>query len=927
MFLTYYLLGENDGMRKRICVLLAQLEEKTQNRFMTAFTKEAYAHDYDICIFSMYQKFQETDLRNIGDSNIFSLANFDKFDGLVVLLDTILTPGFEEKLLKRIKEDFHGPVVIIDRESKDFDYILVDHYTPCLKIMNHLLDVHGYKDIAFLGGKEGHPHSVQRFKAYEDAMKAHDIPIREDRIFHGDYWYRSGIAFAEKLLEKKDDLPEAVMCANEHMAIGLASVFSKNGYNIPGDIAIAAYDTTNEGQTSPVPITSAEIPADTCGKLCFAKLHSKITGEELREPELDYQILIGGSCGCQDFKEVFKRVNRDDWATDYSEESYRSDFNHITEDLLCQTHYDKFFEMLAVYSYQIRPFKSFKICLNDGFRESYSFIGPNARREGYSEKVHMVINCNDKLDVDKKEAVNFDASFDSLLMLPELYEERDYPTTFIFTPLFFEDRSFGYAVLNYGDEIRYYTEDFRAWMKNVNQGLEAFFRQKALFFLIDQIKSQQVRDTQTGLYNYQGFIDTFTPIVENNINKNRSLAIIAIDINNLTKINEDHNRLIGDLAILAVSRFISRHTKEHEVCARLSNDEFLIGMVGIECEKRYEEFVADIPKRGITFHDSDNEEHKVHIHHKMNMIPIKSMPDLDVFINQTVNEKNHQKKLKMQKEFVLSEMTNDELDKVKTVEKILDNDLLSYYFQPIVKVSDGEIFGYEALMRYEDDLSLTPLEIIKCAGALNRLYDIEKLSFNGVIDRMEETPERFISKKVFINSLPAYQLQGEDEDQLFTRLKRHLGRIVVEYTEDSEFNDEQLKKRKNDYLSLYIEIALDDYGSGYSNVNNLIRYNPRYVKIDHGLIRGINSNSQKRHFVKNIVSYASKSNIQVLAEGVETEEELRTVIGIGVNLIQGFYTGRPGKEPVQKIDDEIRSKIRRFSYGSVSSIIPGEENN
>ena len=148
---------------------------------------------------------------------------------------------------------------------------------------------------------------------------------------------------------------------------------------------------------------------------------------------------------------------------------------------------------------------------------------------------------------------------------------------------------------------------------------------------------------------------------------------------------------------------------------------------------------------------------------------------------------------------------------------------------------------------------------------------------------------------------------------------------MVEYTEDSEFNDEDLKKRKNDYLNLYVEIALDDYGSGYSNVNNLIRYNPRYVKIDHGLIRGINSNSQKRHFVKNIVSYASKSNISVLAEGVETEEELRTVIGIGVNLIQGFYTGRPGKEAAQKIDDEIRAKIRRFSYGTASSLIPGEE--
>ena len=222
-------------------------------------------------------------------------------------------------------------------------------------------------------------------------------------------------------------------------------------------------------------------------------------------------------------------------------------------------------------------------------------------------------------------------------------------------------------------------------------------------------------------------------------------------------------------------------------------------------------------------------------------------------------------------------------------------------------------------MRYEGEMPLNPLEIIKCASSLDRLYDIEKISFNGVIDCIEENPERFISKKVFINSLPAHQLQGEDEEKLFTRLKRHLGRIVVEYTEDSEFNDEDLMKRKADYSGLYVEIALDDYGSGYSNVNNLIRYNPRYVKIDHGLIRGIDSNAQKRHFVQNIVSYASKSNISVLAEGVETEEELRTVINLGVNLIQGYYTGLPIKDAIQHIDDEIRSQIKRFTFSKAAT--------
>ncbi|MCR4696698.1 MAG: hypothetical protein K5654_05230, partial [Lachnospiraceae bacterium] len=99
-------------MRKRICVLLAQLEEKTQKSFSKAFIKEAYSYNYDVCIFSMFQKFQERELRDIGDSNIYSLVNFKEFDGIVILLDTILTPGFDKKLLARIKEEFDGPVIV-----------------------------------------------------------------------------------------------------------------------------------------------------------------------------------------------------------------------------------------------------------------------------------------------------------------------------------------------------------------------------------------------------------------------------------------------------------------------------------------------------------------------------------------------------------------------------------------------------------------------------------------------------------------------------------------------------------------------------------------------------------------------------------------------------------------------------------------------
>ncbi|MCR5223115.1 MAG: EAL domain-containing protein [Lachnospiraceae bacterium] len=898
-------------MRKRIGVLLAQLEENTQSRFMKAFMKEAYAHDYDICVFSMYQKYQETEQRNIGDSNIFSLIRFDRFDGIVIMLDTILTPGLENKLLQQVKENFHGPVVIVDRETDLFDYILMDHYSPIVELTNHLIDVHGFTDIAFLGGKEGHPHSLQRLNGFLDSMKAHGLTVREDRVCHGNFWFDSGKRFANDLIAK-NDLPQAILCANDYMAIGVASVLSEHGYRIPEDIAIAGYDSNEEGRTSPVPLTSADIPAAKCGIMCFNKLHLSITGEELPAPEMKADILIGGSCGCKDFQPGYTKTNRDEWKTDHSERSYYSDFNHITEDMLCQSDYKAFFHTLAVYSYQIRPFTNYWICLNDTFSDPITFTGENARRQGYSDTMHMVIKCGQLLPDADPDAVDLDRTFPVTQMLPELDEERDYPTTFIFTPMFFEDKCFGYAVLNPGKEVQLHDVTFRIWMRNVNQGIEAFYRQKALSQLIAQIKADQVRDKQTGLYNYQGFHEMLAEKIAQNADSGKELAIIAIDIEDLRGINENYSRSGGDSAIAALSLFIASVTHEGEFCGRLSNDEFLIGIVSKDCVERYAHIISKIPKEGIVYYDSDHKEHHTFIHHEMRHYPLLPTLDLDFVINQTVNAKNHSKKLHLQKQAKLAELPEEILSKCKDVSQVLDTADLTHFFQPIVRANDGTVFGYEALMRYHDPIRLAPLDILQCATILNRLYDVQKITFNGVLDRIEAAPGAFVGKKIFVNSLPSYRMKGKDRVDICARLAKHRGQIVVEYTESSEFSDKELERQKKDNLDLDIEEALDDYGSGYSNANNLIRYCPRYVKIDRMLISDIHINAQKRHFVQSIISYAKENNIMTLAEGVETADELRCVITLGVDLIQGYYTGYPAEEPAQAIDDEVSALIRRY---------------
>ena len=117
---------------------------------------------------------------------------------------------------------------------------------------------------------------------------------------------------------------------------------------------------------------------------------------------------------------------------------------------------------------------------------------------------------------------------------------------------------------------------------------------------------------------------------------------------------------------------------------------------------------------------------------------------------------------------------------------------------------------------------------------------------------------------------------------------------------------------KNLFRELNLEIAIDDYGTGYSNVSNLLRYMPNYVKIDRMLLSGIDSKPQKQHFVSEIIKFCRDNDIMSLAEGIETREEMRTVIHMGVDLIQGYYTAKPSADIIPRINEMVRNEINAF---------------
>lgn len=240
---------------------------------------------------------------------------------------------------------------------------------------------------------------------------------------------------------------------------------------------------------------------------------------------------------------------------------------------------------------------------------------------------------------------------------------------------------------------------------------------------------------------------------------------------------------------------------------------------------------------------------------------------------------------------------------------LLDKNELLYKFQPIVSAKTGKIYAYEALMRSKSEIGLSPVDILELAQRQDRLYEVEHYTFYNVLRIMNEHEETFANRKLFLNSIPTAIIKENEFDELLDQYKDLMKSLVIEITENGMQSEESCAAVHKYMEKSGCELALDDYGTGYSNASTLLNNSPNYLKIDHSMIMGIDTDSKKQHLVSSYVSFANNHNMKILAEGVETPEELQMVIQLGCHLIQGFYTGRPNSQIVEGINEEIEKQI------------------
>ncbi len=246
--------------------------------------------------------------------------------------------------------------------------------------------------------------------------------------------------------------------------------------------------------------------------------------------------------------------------------------------------------------------------------------------------------------------------------------------------------------------------------------------------------------------------------------------------------------------------------------------------------------------------------------------------------------------------------------KFELLQHILEEELLTAVFQPIVDMKSGVIMGYEGLIRGPSDSPLhSPIALLQSAEMCGKLFEIERLCRKVTLESFIELN---LSGRLFLNVSPECLIAPFHKGGETLKMIRDLGvnpeRIIIELTEAHPTYDYSLMREAvNHYRGMGFRIAIDDLGEGFSSLRLWSELRPDFVKIDMHFVQGINHDAVKHQFVSSIQQIAEKAGTGVIAEGIETLGELNVVRNLNIGFGQGYLIGRPGANPVVSLPGEV----------------------
>ncbi len=226
----------------------------------------------------------------------------------------------------------------------------------------------------------------------------------------------------------------------------------------------------------------------------------------------------------------------------------------------------------------------------------------------------------------------------------------------------------------------------------------------------------------------------------------------------------------------------------------------------------------------------------------------------------------------------------------RLIERAVSDRAFEMYFQPIVESQTLGIYGHEALVRCKWSDFANPYVLFDVAERTDHLHFLTRHLRQLTVERAQNLPS---GQTLFLNLHPL-DLQDPELYHPPSWLADMADRTVLEITERAGIdNFSSFKERLGPLRELGFLVAIDDLGSGYSSLNNVAELEPDVIKLDILLLKGIEKSKVRRNLIRQLVGFANDIGCRVVAEGIETQEQLDTVTELGCHLLQGFYLARP----------------------------------
>ena len=586
-------------MKRRIAVYSNGFNGSITLKAIEGSKKYAELKDIDAHFYIGFASGNRKDTINIGQFNIYKLADLDEYDGLIVFSGLLNDPVLAKEIIKSAKKK-GIPIVSVGMKVDGATYVGINNGDGMRELVEHLITVHDARKVVYIGGTKDHSDTVERLEVVKEVLKEHGLKLPKKNIYYGDWGNEKAIEAADKLAEDRDHMPDAIICANDIMALAVEDELRDLGFDLPGDVIVTGFDNIGAGNIAYPALTTVDQDYITVGYNCCKIIYDAVEGKKKTKYSMVSSKLVAAeSCGCNQERNNPYDIGRRDYCSRVHAKSKLADFfNRFMREerrtILKSADYEDMKENLRKLYVGSHEFTGgyFYIMLNRDFFEDFSVDEDELLEAGYNASFDTAVNLIDG-------SISNDGNEDRLPGFSRIPGEQH---VYFFYPLHDEQYNYGYVVFRDGTYI--INEDFRIYeyLEKMQQSFMEFRINMRLDMVNRELRNLYDKDPMTGLYNRFCFVSHAIPIVEESNSHGRQALIMFVDINNMKKINDRYGHVYGDRAINTVSDAIRDSIgTDNAIGIRYGGDEFLV--IAADADSKYAE---KIKRRMNSYIDGEN---------------------------------------------------------------------------------------------------------------------------------------------------------------------------------------------------------------------------------------------------------------------------------------------------------------------------------